>query len=563
MVLRVLIVTPTQGFGALIQQTLQEDDNYRTVLASNGLEALERARQIPFTLAILDSDLRDMPLREVGESLLELLPDIRLIAIPPNNNPQSPLLSGLEFHGYLSKPFYMPDLMDTISEVIGPITHQIGVRRSHLIPPKPESNPAKFSNPANSLPDLETQTWLLDVTRAAQHLARLSMSSAAQAALILRDGQLWAYAGQLSQPALQELSHAVASDWSKERRSDLARFIHLNATKSEYLLYATGLNAEMMLALIFDTEMPFSKIRNQVGKLAKELTAPPFQEAESHPETFSPPSSEIDLGLESWETGEVDDEREQIPLPPLFSLKDVPPPTPLPGNAQALDSSNERDAWMKEFSADPDAGAPSEPSGFEMPEARLRDDGNTESRKASAEEAVFIREDEVQDRITTSSDETVVESVSDNSLADISRSLELEPASAAFYHLSYACVMIPRLPQHHLTGDLSAHLANWMRQLCLAFNWRLEYLAIRPGYVHWIASMPPSTSPGYLMRMMRQHTSQRIFSEHARLREENPSGDFWAPGYLIISGVQPLPGHIVKEFIEQTRQRQGAANAHT
>jgi len=563
MVLRVLIVTPTQGFGALIQQTLQEDENYRTVLASSGQDALERSRQIPFNLAIVDSDLKDMPLHEVVESLIRLLPDIRLIGIPPNNNPQSPLLSGLEFHGYLSKPFYMPDLIDTISEVTGSITQQTGRRIPHSAPPSSFPAAAKSAVPARPLPDVETQTWLLDVTRAAQHLARLSMSSAAQAALILRDGGLWAYAGQLSQPALKELSQTVASDWSEERHSDLARFIHLDATRTEYLLYATSLNAEMMLALIFDTETPFSKIRNQAGKLAKELTAPPAPEIDSRPETLQSLSTQPGLGLEDWETDELEDEPGQSTLVPLFPLEDVPPPTPVLGTERMPEPADKRNLWRKEFSSNPGARKLSQPPGSNLPGAALQDDRHFEKEtKSLVEETISHPKDVSPERAIPASGEAVPEPVPDKSLADISRSLELEPASAALYHLSYACVMVPRLPEHHLTGELSAQLANWMRQLCLAFNWRLEYLAIRPGYVHWIASMPPSTSPAYLMRIMRQHTSKRIFSEYIRLREQNPSGDFWAPGYLIISGVQPLPAHIVKDFIDQTRQRQGAPAAH-
>jgi hypothetical protein len=48
-----------------------------------------------------------------------------------------------------------------------------------------------------------------------------------------------------------------------------------------------------------------------------------------------------------------------------------------------------------------------------------------------------------------------------------------------------------------------------------------------------------------------------MFVEFPVLEEENPSGDFWAPGYLIMSGNQPPPGQLVKEFIRNTRKRQG------
>jgi hypothetical protein len=59
------------------------------------------------------------------------------------------------------------------------------------------------------------------------------------------------------------------------------------------------------------------------------------------------------------------------------------------------------------------------------------------------------------------------------------------------------------------------------------------------------------------MRIMRQQVSVKIFEDFPRFKKENPSGDFWAPGYLIMGGSHPPPVQIIKEFIAQTRQRQG------
>ena len=125
----------------------------------------------------------------------------------------------------------------------------------------------------------------------------------------------------------------------------------------------------------------------------------------------------------------------------------------------------------------------------------------------------------------------------------------------------YACVLIPRFPNHFLTGDVASHLAERVNQLCVAFGWRLEHLSIRPEYLQWLVNVPPTTSPGYLMRIIRQHTSRRLFAEFPRLAEENPSGDYWAPGYLIMSSAQPLLPKLVKDFIRDTRIRQGIHKA--
>ena len=58
-------------------------------------------------------------------------------------------------------------------------------------------------------------------------------------------------------------------------------------------------------------------------------------------------------------------------------------------------------------------------------------------------------------------------------------------------------------------------------------------------------------------RVIRQRISEKIFEEFPRFKKENPSGDFWAPGYLIMGGTQPASAQVIKDFIQQTRLRQG------
>jgi REP element-mobilizing transposase RayT len=135
--------------------------------------------------------------------------------------------------------------------------------------------------------------------------------------------------------------------------------------------------------------------------------------------------------------------------------------------------------------------------------------------------------------------------------------ITLEPISAGAYQLSYACLLLPRFSSHFLTGDMADRLSEWIPIICVAFGWRLEHLAVRPEYLQWVVNVPPATSPGYVMRVLRQQLSDKIFSAFPRLKRDNPSGDFWAPGYLIMGGTQPHPPQLVKDYIRQIRQRQG------
>jgi len=136
----------------------------------------------------------------------------------------------------------------------------------------------------------------------------------------------------------------------------------------------------------------------------------------------------------------------------------------------------------------------------------------------------------------------------------------LEPASPALCNLSYACMMVPRMPHHSIEGDLRERLSGWVRQLCLAYGWRLDLLVVSPDHVEWVVNVPPTASPSTIMRIFRQQTSAHIFTDFPALARENPSGDFWAPGYLIMSSGQLPPESLVKDFILRTRRRQGVAS---
>ena len=143
----------------------------------------------------------------------------------------------------------------------------------------------------------------------------------------------------------------------------------------------------------------------------------------------------------------------------------------------------------------------------------------------------------------------------------VPRSLEeMDPAVPGLSYILYTCIFVPRLPSHYLTGDLAAQLSRWTPEICLAYGWRLDGIATRPDYFQCTVRVAPSVSPGNIMRVLRQQTSQRIFGFNSTYKEQNPSGDFWAPGYLVISGSQPPAGDLLRDFLQETRHRQGLSS---
>jgi len=571
----VLVITTSPGLGELIQQILTESGLYVVLLTDKPEEALEFAQAMPFTICILDSAIRNHPISELVYKLRTLLPGMRLIIIHSYSAPLESSMAGIVPNGSLPRSFSPAELLRTVTQaLLEPITEQLQPEAAQIDTtlPAPKGETPESTPTTTKMPE-----WLEDVNRAAQHLTRLSLETAAQAALIIRNGQLWAYAGQLPQTGAQELAHQLATFWESGTRypegisstgnrnvgsGDIVRFIHLDSTQSMYLLYATAFSKDMVLALAFDSETPFSKIRRQAWHLARALASPPG--------TQIPPYAAFEsrtTNLPISEPAELSDEL--LTIKPF--LEDVPPPNPykissanstLPPQNHAHDWSEVSTLHREEPSSQGQSNLIKPPSDITPSETDLGNglpsevapiirERELESRGSSGTKGYELEEPQSLDHIAGEQADLIENELDGN----------MQPTIIPYgQYLTYTCLLLPRMPQHLLSSDLSTRLFEWMGQLCLAFGWRLEHLSIHPDHIQWIAGAPPTTSPAYIVRMLRKHTSVRIFTEFPSLAYENPSGDFWAPGYLIMSGSQNVQAQLVEKYILQIRHQQGISN---
>lgn len=542
MIANMLMVTPSSSFGETIRRALEDTGNYHVHIVNNKTTAVVRADEYATPFAILDMALGESLTLDIGQALRTIRPRIHLVILCDDKDP--PPLDNLHPWGLIRKPFRVADLMKSLNEL---------------------TETASVPEPPADLP------WLNNVSIAAQHLTQLTLESSAQAALITRKNDLWAYAGGLSQNAAKEVAQTVSRNWDGQKGSDLLRFIRLESTKAEHMLYATRLTAGIILALVFDAETPFSTIRSQASQLVANLD-------NERPEINKRPQSAPRPSIE-FPTDQTDEEN-GMKIPPISGiLSNIPTPNP-------VKSASTRDINL-----------PRAPVKFDFP---VRE---THPSSPAPRTAIFSRENSpaipLNNLVMTDPfkelDQTVVSKAAPDEIevtapskprrpktpvarpqpgelditrasptTEAERNIKLEPSTAGLYHLTYACLLVPRFSSHYITGDLADHLSEWLPNICVAFGWRLEFQAVRPEYLQWVVNVQPNTSPGYLMRVMRQQTSEKIFGEFIRLKKENPSGDFWAPGYLIMGGTQPHPSQLVRDYIRQTRQRQGQErSSHT
>jgi REP element-mobilizing transposase RayT len=528
-----LFVTKNAGFISGMRPGI-EQAGYSLYIAKRKSEAIILADEEKCSLAFLDLDIGERAIAEIGSAIRSVNPTIRLILFSDEDTP--PALDEIRPWILSRKPKHLPEMLNMLND------------KAFQQPKKPQ---ASESSPAVQLNNNNELSWLGDVTKAAQHLTRLTLESSAQAALITRKNNLWAYAGQLSQDAARELAVTVTRHWDGQKGSDLLRFVRLEATKAEHMLYATRLADDVVLALVFDAETPFSTIRMQAGQLVNRLSSPGLTEAmEPHVEQQN--QAPVSYEAQVVQPIEQDEDEPDLDIPNIANiLNDVPPPIPSPRTNMPVESTRTSIARPKKYSRE------SSPAVHQMEESPVDNDQTVEHVVEDLDATMPSKsrkrpETPVRRAVTGELDET-----RPHSITEVAGRVMLEPITPGLYNLTYACLLVPRLTNHYLTGDISDRLSEWLPQICIAFGWRLEYLAVRPEYVQWVVNVPPAASPGYLMRIMRQQTSEKIFAEFSRLKKENPSGDFWAPGYLIMGGTQPHPPQLVKDYIKQTRVRQG------
>ena len=566
MAFRVLITTPHAAFGELIRQSLEQTGSYLVYVSSSSAETLAACQKVAFNIVILDSDIEDEPFVALAMTLKAFCPCVSLVVFPPDNDPNSPLMGDLVPDAFLQKPFYLPDLLETMETLISE-TADAGT----TVQPDPKWHVTRHA-PGRVPADA---AWLDNLDHIAVCVNSLALDPFSQAGLVVFADEVIVYAGRLDIAQADRIA-SLAYRWraefvlevpdapftldEPEGESDLTRYFHLGADEATYLLYMTTFTPDVALILLFSEDTPLSHARGNAVRLKMELGMQaqlrmngklrpfPGGRGSLNPSTEPVQSgrSHFSANLDYDEPGFTGEEPLGADLQPLFADVPSPDPTLVP-----TPSAEGRSGWIHEETRIP----------LTQPEIALKPAVQGPARSGSRESAdglasrtedmdvlhfppVELSEDDRAQVFISPHTDTVLESIS--------------PAIA---NITFTCVFIPRLPGHFLRGELASQLGKWMSQLCLAYGWNLEGLAIRPDHLEWIIRVPPSISPGEMLQLLRMRTSQRIFSVFANLTMENPSGDFWAPGYMIVSGSRSLPPQVLREYVALTRQRQSIANS--
>lgn len=149
----------------------------------------------------------------------------------------------------------------------------VEVKSEAIVTPEPESVEA-------AAPTIEDPY----LAQLALSLTEVSLELTAEATLLTRDSQIVAYAGRMAREEVEELRAAIGGDWDANPDEARIRFINLEGSGKDYMLYSRRTVDDLTLSLIFSGTTPLRDIRRQGKRLVEALQAVPEVVEEPEPE---------------------------------------------------------------------------------------------------------------------------------------------------------------------------------------------------------------------------------------------------------------------------------------
>lgn len=319
-----LIATPNIGFGESLRINLEKSDGYTAWIANNTQTFYDRISSIDFDAILVDTDLLEKLVSAWQQQFLTQKTNQKLFIIESEDSEKlNPLLKNLNPDGFLKQPIYFPDLKALLER--GP---------TRLKENSPQS-PVQSKTPQTS-----SLKWLQDKNYAAQFLQHQMVSFEACACAAFEGNQVLALTGEIIEEAAQQIGEIIDQYREKDNNSGLIRFVTLESSQVDYLLYASSLNEKITLAVLYDPSFPLNKVRTQSEQFLQTLKTSVYEE-EIHL-TETPHPEEI---IESSLTDEKDDfseDEEFLDIDISELLANMPSPDP------EVEKSSIADDWVIE-----------------------------------------------------------------------------------------------------------------------------------------------------------------------------------------------------------------------
>ena len=372
-----------------------------------------------------------------------------------------------------------------------------------------------------------------------EDLNRQLASASAMAVVLLAGENVVATAGSLSATGVKVTVEAMMKYWPAAGMHDLNRTVGLLFDKQYVFLFAKFLpDGGTLLGLVFPLQTPLIRIRQDMTHFMRLL----LEQAQ----TDRKPDMGLEQSLQSIDIiGPIPDP-ELHQLPGIWEMEISDLPEDLPVKKENFSTGQGKkpfspapepwlDATDAPWSAADEAAEISPVSDWQpLNEEQQKDEDLVSILQGKYHTQENLQPINVHQEPTTGLAQSArqaaaafLEDTRPCNLEKVQGSDDLQTVSDVTFYL------VPAAPCHFLIGELSGWLRRWMPALCETYGWQLGFLSVRPDYIKWTLVDFPETLIRKMLQVVRRQTSGRIFRVFPNLKADNPSGDFWAPGYLV------------------------------
>ncbi|MDQ7026148.1 MAG: transposase [Anaerolineae bacterium] len=154
------------------------------------------------------------------------------------------------------------------------------------------------------------------VAQLALTLTQVSLELSVEASVLVNDGEIIAYSGNLPREDIEDLRGQLETDWNADGGKSRIRFITLPGSGADYMLFTCQTESSHTLSMIFGGLTPLHIIRRQGKRLSEALAIIP----EPAPTPESSPEKEADDALQVLADEDVG---ERVPRTLLWILRNA------------------------------------------------------------------------------------------------------------------------------------------------------------------------------------------------------------------------------------------------
>jgi len=281
----ILIVDNNVAFATILQEGLEQSDEYRTTVTASGGEALQALTIAEFDLVIVDLGLTNPDGATLVRTLRQQQANLRLMLIPLMGEELPSELADLDIQGVLPKPFFFPELPGRIADALArPIGGGPGIAETLVTaevpatarPPSTAETAEPDTAPADRLAMVRGRIPEKRMPKIVQAMTALTQEINAEAVILTRGGGLIAHTGRLSAEEAEGLAQVVGESWRTSARvaqilgREQLRF-EQSVEGGEHMFYSLAVAEDIILSTALSVSVPLGMVRHRAKATADAL----------------------------------------------------------------------------------------------------------------------------------------------------------------------------------------------------------------------------------------------------------------------------------------------------